>query len=120
MIALQRDDGSFATDPDKMDTLIRSTWEQVYRGNISNPISAVIEYVCKYAHYIFRAPSWTVPPLDAEELQDVISQCSQSAAGLDSWSYEDLKLLPLLAYQCLVPLLELIEEGAPWPDQLLR
>ncbi len=44
---------------------------------------------------------------------------SNSAAGLDGWLPQDAKLLPLGAYKVLASMLNTIEQGAPWPSEML-
>ena len=39
-----------------------------------------------------------------------------SAAGLDGWTIQDLKLMSPLAAQLLADCMNTIEEGAPWPE----
>ena len=41
-----------------------------------------------------------------------------SAAGLDQWTPGDMKLLSDLAFESLAELLNMVEEGADWPEQL--
>ena len=50
---------------------------------------------------------------------DACSRASNSAAGLDGWEPQDLKLLPIEAYARLTDMLNAIEEGAAWPTGVL-
>ena len=103
-----------------MDALLRSSWAPVYQGNVVNQQLAVERYLSKYSKYIFRACPCILPQLDPQELANVFHECGPSAPGFDGYKYEDFKLLPLVAFQHLVSILQLIESGHPWPEQLLH
>ena len=47
-------------------------------------------------------------------------ECGPSAAGLDSLTYADFRYLPPIACVNLVNVLRLVEQGHPWPQQLLH
>eukprot|EP00973_Karenia_brevis_P003916 539625-Karenia_brevis.AAC.1 len=51
---------------------------------------------------------------------DACLQAAHSTPGMDSWAPADYKLFSLLAFQWCAHLLNLIEGGCPWPDDLLH
>ena len=91
MVALQKPDVTCVTDPQRMDDLVRSSWATVYVGNVANPMQATARYLHKYAAYIYKASPVKLADLDPDELQRVVLSCSPSAAGMDTWTYDDWK-----------------------------
>ena len=120
MQILQDDQGRYVTAPDEMDELVRNKWAPIYEGNVEERNDFIANYLTKYASYLFRANPFQLPPLQASELRELALQCDSSAPGMDAWTYDDFRLLPLVAFQYLVCLLDLVENGAPWPEQLLH
>ena len=105
MVALKKSDGTYVTDPQKMDDLVCSSWATVYAGNVANPMQATAKYLHKYAAYIFKASPFKIAELDPDELRQVVLSCSPSAAGMDTWTYDDWKWLPREAFVQLCVLL---------------
>ena len=120
MVAMQKPDGTYITDRQKVEDLVRSSWATVYAGNVANPMQATARYLHKHAAYIFKASPFKLAELDPDELHQVVLSCSPSAAGLDSWTYDDWKWLPREAFVQLCMLLTLVENGHQWPAQLLN
>eukprot|EP00973_Karenia_brevis_P047259 6559580-Karenia_brevis.AAC.1 len=59
------------------------------------------DYLHKYSSFIYRSSPVALPPLTADDLYAIILACSQSAPGMDAWTYEDHKILPVVAFQHL-------------------
>eukprot|EP00973_Karenia_brevis_P095334 12426843-Karenia_brevis.AAC.1 len=118
--ALRADNGKFVTSPDAMDQLLREKWAPIYAGNVGSVAQLVTNYVCKYAHFLFIAPEAEVPDLTGRDLQQVAIDSASSASGLDLWTYDDLRLMPIIVFDFLVEILKCVEDGAPWPQQLLH
>ena len=120
LVALRAEDGAYVTDPMKMDSLIRRAWSGIFAGNVADPWRATERYLHKYAEYLFRSAPFTICDLDPDELHRTVLDCSPSAPGMDTWTYEDWKWLPREAFIHLCTLLTLIEHGHQWPAQLLH
>ena len=56
--------------------------------------------------------------LSGEDLRITAPCPGESAAGLGQWAPGDLKLLSSMAYETLADLLNLVEEGADWLEQM--
>ena len=56
--------------------------------------------------------------IDPQQLQDELQKKSQSVGGLDGFIPNDLSMSSILATTKLAKLLDLIELGSPWPDDL--
>ena len=119
MHALKDPQGRFVTSPDGIDALLRQAWDAIYAGNVSNVAQHVAHYITKYANYLYRSTTHHLAPLTGRDLQLEILHTANSSPGLDLWTYNDLKLLPLEAFDMLAQLLNSIEQGCPWPNQLL-
>ena len=79
-----------------------------------------INYLSNYAKYIFRSDSHPIATLDVDEFMQLCIHASYSSPGLDSWSPTDFAILSRSAFEWLVAILNLIEQGRPWPSGLLR
>lgn len=110
--------GAYATDPGTVDGIVREAWGEVYRGNFLNADTQTAAFMAKYDEYIHKADPFDIPPIRAEDLMAACTEARKSAPGLDNWSPGDFALLPLAAHTHMAHLLNLIEEGHPWPEQL--
>ena len=54
-------------------------------------------------------------PLTGDRVFESFSRTAKSAGALDGWSLEELALLSRKAYHYVAILLNLVEEGNPWP-----
>lgn len=114
--------GSWATNPAELDDLLKKAWCPIYQGNVP---SGRDDYHIRHFHetyhtYIFTAPEHQINELSWEDLQQSCTQASKSASGLDDWAPADFSLLSDLAFQWLARILNLVEEGAPWPAGTLH
>ena len=98
---------------------MRTKWAQVYEGNSSNHSSTIVNYLAKYAKYIFFNPAFVITELTGDDLFQMIATAGHTAQGMDHWAYADLSLLPASAFHYLARLLGLVESGRPWPTQML-
>ena len=110
--------GRFVTTPDGIDALLRQAWSSVYRGNVANVAEHVSRYFAKYSTFLYRSTTYQLGPLTGRDLQLEVLHAANTSPGLDLWTYCDLKLLPIEAFDTLAQILDLIEHGCPWPGQL--
>ena len=61
-----------------------------------------------------------MPELAGCELQQAALDSNSIATGIDLWSYDDRKLLLIVVFDFFVMILCRVEDGAPWPRQLLH
>ena len=69
-----------------------------------------------YKDYIYTCPPFDVEPLTMEQVKEECLGCSHSAPGPDGFEPAEMSMLAGDAYQHLAYLLNLIEDGCPWPD----
>eukprot|EP00973_Karenia_brevis_P094123 12420886-Karenia_brevis.AAC.1 len=117
---LQDASGNFVTHPKHVDKLLIDSWEKVYNGNSSHHAHTVASYLHKYSSYLFMSCPTTLPPLTTHDLYATIHDTTNSAGGMCSWTYAEWKLLPEFVFTHIVCMLNLIEGGAPWPQQVLH
>ena len=118
LTALRDSNGTITTDPTRIDQLVQQAWQRVYDGNSDDHPSTISKYLAKYASYIAMHSSFTVDPITVEELRNTCSNYPRTAVGLDSWSPNDIALLPDVALAWVTQLFTLLESGSPWPPQL--
>lgn len=80
------------------------------------------EYLEKYGSkgckYIYHARAATMTDLTAEDLRTTARTTKETAAALDRWTPAEMRMLSLKAYGYLADMLNYIEHGASWPEQL--
>ena len=65
----------------------------------------VAECIAKFASYLFGAATFKLPVVAEAGLQQFVLDASSTSPGMDLWSYDDFKLLPLHASGYLAALL---------------
>ena len=78
--------------------------------------TAVEHFFNKYAKYILKAAPFEVPDLDGERVYQAFSKIAKSAGAMDGWSLEELALLSRGVCCHIAEILNLVENGAPWPQ----
>jgi hypothetical protein len=71
-----------------------------------------------YGEYLHEAKQATVERLTGRDLEEAARDAKETAAGPDQWAPADFKLLSPKAFEALATMLNLIEDGAEWPEQL--
>eukprot|EP00973_Karenia_brevis_P030595 4219310-Karenia_brevis.AAC.1 len=56
--------------------------------------------------------------MTSKDLQRMCLEAKASSPGMDGWSPADFKLFPLASFHWIACLLQLIEQGHAWPQQL--
>ena len=112
--------GSTTCDPQEVDAIARRAWGAVYEGNVHNHNTTIHNFCRNYANYIFTANQFDVQPLDGPTFKLACHTAKHSVAGLDHFTPQDLTYLSDDTYAWIATMLNLIEQGAPWPRDLLR
>ena len=110
--------GSVTTKPTEIDEIIQETYGEIYKGNVANPRRMTKRYMKEYNKYIHKAQQATIEPITGEDLDETSIKAKEIAVGPDQWAPADLKLLSPKAFEALVVLLKLIEDGAEWSKQM--
>ena len=76
------------------------------------------EYMHKYAEYLHKEKQANIEDITGEDLEYSARTTADSAAGMDQWAPGDLAMLSKKAYERLAKMLNMIEDGSPWPEQL--
>ena len=70
-------------------------------------------------HLLPQEPYLDLPGITGRDLQEVVRAKKSTAGGLDAWTWNETKALPLPWFSCLAILLELVETNGVWPQGLL-
>ena len=97
---------------------MRDTLAQIYKGNAENGEEKAEKYVKKYDEHLFKAKTATMEKLTGKDLKQTAMDTGDSAAGLDQWAPGDMKMISDAALDALAEMLNMVEEGAEWPEQL--
>ena len=61
--------------------------------------------------YIFKGKEAKIAKISGKDLQEAITDATETAAGMDQWAPGDLKLLSPYALEELANMLNMIEDG---------
>ena len=112
-------DGSFSTSNEDIDKTLIDEWAKVYAGNFEDQAKEAANYLMAYQPFLCHNPAFNMPAITAQGLYDITQHISPSASGLDNFHPEDLRLLPLQAFEWLTAMYKMIEQGESWPDDSL-
>eukprot|EP00973_Karenia_brevis_P045722 6331493-Karenia_brevis.AAC.1 len=101
-----------------MDRLMQCTWAKVYAGSAASHIGATARFLSNYRQFILMDNTFELPELTVHDLMRTCQRANSSSPGMDGWSPADFKLLPEASFRWILALLQLVEEGHPWPQQL--
>ena len=93
-------------------------WATVYDGCARNTNKLRHAFFKAYTPFIHTAAPYHVEPLTGPEFKQVCIDASKSAGGLDHFTPEDFTYLSDAAYHWIAFMLNTIESGAEWPDDL--
>eukprot|EP00969_Alexandrium_andersonii_P357475 15448902-Alexandrium_andersonii.AAC.1 len=114
---LAGDDNEVTSDPQKLDTILQSAWQPIFRGK-SEPLKRAASFNEKYGKWCVQGPTRSIEPITPAQLQRTFRAGGNTAPGLDGWAPAEFKLLPISACALLSRLLNAIEAGADWPQPL--
>jgi hypothetical protein len=115
-----QEQGSFATCPSEIDSILRDAWQQIYNGTSKSLHELADGFMTKYSQYLLHAPEYHLGDIQPEAFRHACMTASNTAGGLDGWDPIDFKLLSPHSFCYLADLLNAIELGAPWPDGLTQ
>ena len=126
LIALKRQEqrqkgqpkGTVATSPAEIDAIIRKTYGKIYAGNVMGQEQKTEEYMDKYSECLHKEKQANVEDITGEDLETTGRMTGDSAAGMDQWAPGALSMLYKEAYKILANMLNSIEKGSQWPEQV--
>ena len=95
--------------------LLCKAWEPVFCGDPGYSPS-IEAYMKRYDSFLEPTrPEWALPTLTEADLRSTVTSMASKAGGLDGWDCRALLRLPQQAWSRL---LDVLENGAPWPAVL--
>ena len=105
-------------DPVHVAATICSAWkEELAPDNMPPPMDD--QYANELISFMPKA-TWTMPPLDPDELAQVAASKALTSSGLDSISLQMMNKLPRDSWCLLTSVLSAVEVSGSWPFQLLE
>ena len=109
-------DGRLTMDPSRQLHALIKAWDKIF-GRYRSQAPATWNFVQEFGSTMKREPC-DLDPLTADDLLLTMQSLRPSAAGLDGWRPQDLKLLgqtcPVL-FQYLASLMNVCETSSKWP-----
>lgn len=102
----------------EVDAIARDQWGKVYQGNGWDHEQLVDKFVERYKEHILHQDQFEIHDVDPDRLMKKCMSTNNSAAGMDQWGPAEFKLLSRESFVWLAKLLDAVEGGAKWPDQL--
>lgn len=114
--------GTTATNPKEVDDMAIEHWSNIYDGADSNVTSRSNRFMENYEGFIFHRDEgeYQIGTVCSDKLKAACTEAKHTAAGPDGWSPDDFSRLSSKAYFRFAKLLDEIEAGRPWPDDLLH
>lgn len=110
--------GSYTMNPKELDQMVIDAWAEIYKGNAEDHDQLVQDFLIQYDKFLPKHEAFTLEAIDPMRLKQVCQHANKSVPGLDQWSPAEYTLLSDQAFVSLARLLDCIEDGAPWPEQL--
>jgi hypothetical protein len=109
------------TDPQKIDGALQKIWGKVHAGNVgpATRSNLATTFLREYGAHFAYSPEFQVPTLTSQHLAEGIDAGIDNSSGLDGICQADLQILSPLALEWLAAMLNAIERGAKWPEQML-
>ena len=107
--------GRITARPTEVDDIVKKAWDPVYCGQDRPHTHIVAEFLAKYKDYLFYGNEYVVERITGDRLLREFRHSSATAASWDQWEHQEWAFMPILAANWLAKLLNLVEQGAPWP-----
>ena len=73
-----------------------------------------------YGDYIYKEKVAKMEAITREDLRQTINGMAATTPGMDQWSMADLRMVSEQALERMAQMLNAIEGGAKWPEQLTQ
>ena len=109
--------GTIALRPKEIDMIIRKSYGAIYSGNSADHEKLLGDYIKDYGRFVFVAEQPTMMELTGQDLMASALTAKETAAGIDQCP-GDLKLFSKKAFDWIAVLLNMVEAGSGWPQQM--
>ena len=112
---------TITTDPMAIDKQLQAIWGKIHAGNMGPATQECSghAFLNQYGAFFVKQAEFKVSRLSVKHLKDAIHCSPDNSPGLDGVLATDLEMLSDAALQRLADMLNLIEDGADWPQQML-
>eukprot|EP00969_Alexandrium_andersonii_P327590 14476227-Alexandrium_andersonii.AAC.1 len=83
---------------------MREFWDAVFQGN-GQASQTAVDFVAQNAAWMVSGPTQQVPEIDPLELQRAFRRNAPTAGGLDGWTPEELRHVPVAVCASLAKML---------------
>jgi hypothetical protein len=119
--ALRRSDGSFTANAKEMDVLLQEAWGFVFRMYADKPEPEWEPFLARFGAHLPPRRRMGETELTREQLFATLRRMKRkSAAGMDAWSVDELRALPMAYWDRPAALLRVVETTGRWPAALAR
>jgi hypothetical protein len=108
----------YITDPTLVDQEVRRRWDEVYKGNVDDPVAHPNKFCETYSEHLHKAAESLVGDIIGNDLWKLCRFGNHNAGSLDGWTPADLSVISPTAAEHLAEMLNKVEAGAPWPKHL--
>ena len=115
-----KDKDGYTADPERIDAHIRKEWGRIFDVDQETMRRDAEAFVGKYQQHIYQAPEWRLGRITTDEVWQTIIHAPATAAGPDGWMPADLRVCSGQAIRWLTNMYNLIEEGEPWPKDIMK
>ena len=104
--------------PSLIDAQFRKAWMPFFRRGERDPVTphGFLDFI---GDFLEQAAFIDMPVLTGEDSHSAVLAKKSTSGGLDGWSWNELKALPLSWYVGLAWVLRLVEDTGVWPEGLL-
>lgn len=104
--------GSFTTNLDEIDVVVRRAWRSIYQGNTDD----VAKVVKLFVGHMKNLEEHGAEEIAKELVHAAFSRGGKSSAGMGGWEPEVFALMSMDACSWTARLYKMIEAGAEWPQ----
>ena len=110
-------EGTLVTHPKAIGQELSQAWQTIYNPvEMRSMTDPELDMMCEHMETV----PWCPGQLTGEQLQSVAKGRHHSASGPDNISLRMLQKMPVSGWQLLAAVLNKIEDGQPWPEELLE
>ena len=110
--------GTYSTQPKEVDEITQRAWGDIYRGNIIHKHALAESFVIKHVPAVSTDEEFSLGPMTGMEHNAECLNARKPAGGLDHFEPADFALLTDKEFEKLAALLNAIEDGADWPEDV--